>query len=317
MSALLNPVVPVFMMKGTPEPDREKSSLNTTPTSTPRQPRLVSSSQPTSRQHLTLDQRVRRRIRRFSLMSDASENSLNSRSSVGSKDKLKTTRDYKPKAITEIGKHQLDPMKKQCTGCYVDDFLNTYEADDLLDKRKSEFFKSSTNKEESTLDLDQSTPRDTSLHQRIYFLKTKIQKTTEQVFKLSSQISKVVIRRLPTCKKQIPYESMTGKDDMGPNPHISILSLGVPRPLSLKKGSRVTHKVALNQGSLCVLSENTSMEYTFSIPRGNSNSNEHEQLLLFFIRSPSIKTEEDSDHSILRSYNPRSSSSRKTHPRVR
>ena len=45
MTALLNPVVHVFMMEGTPEPDREKSALNTTPTSTPRQPRLVSSSQ--------------------------------------------------------------------------------------------------------------------------------------------------------------------------------------------------------------------------------------------------------------------------------
>ena len=140
VTALLNPVVPVFMMEGTPEPDREKSALNTTPTSTPRQPRLVSSGQPTSRQHLTLDQRVRRRVRRFSLMSDASENSLNSRISVRSKDKLKTKRDYKPKALTEIGKHQLDPMKKQCTVCYVGDFLNTDEADDLLDELKSEFF---------------------------------------------------------------------------------------------------------------------------------------------------------------------------------
>ena len=196
-------------------------------------------------------------------------------------------------------------MKKQCTVCYVDDFLNTDEADDLLDELKSEFSKSSTNKEESTLDLDldQSTPRDTSLHQRIDLLKTKIQKTTEQVFKLSSQISKVVIIRLPTCNEHIP---LAEKDDNGPNPHKSILSLGVPQPLSLKKGSRVTHKVALNQGSFCVLSENTSMEYTFSIPRGNSNSNEHEQLLLFFIGSPSIKTEEDSDHSS-QSYNPRRS----------
>ena len=241
-------------------------------------------------------------------MSDASETSLNSRSSVGSKETQKTKRDYKPKAITAIGKHQLDPMKKQCTVCYVDDFLTSDEADDLLDELKSEFFKSSTNTEESTLelDLDQSIPSDTSLRQRIDFLKTKIQKTTEQVFKLSSQISKVVIRRLPTCKEHIPYESLAGKDDNGPNPHVSILSLGVPRPLSLKKGSRVTHKVALHQGSLCVLSENTSMEYTFSIPRGNSSSNENEQLLLFFIGSPSIKTEEDSDHSS-QSYNPRSS----------
>ena len=148
-------------------------------------------------------------------MSDASETSLNSRSSVGSKDKLKTKRDYKPKAITEIGKHQLDPMKKQCTVCYVDNFLNTDEADDLLDELKSEFFKSSTNKEESTLELDfdQSTPRDTSLRQRIDFLKTKIQNTTDQVFKLSSQISNVVIRRLPTCKDMINNEIIKSLDD--------------------------------------------------------------------------------------------------------
>ena len=78
-----------------------------------------------------------------------------------------------------------------------------------------------------------------------------------------------------------------------------------PTAPQLEKGVTSYTKVALNQGSLCVLSENTSMEYTFSIPRGNSNSNEHEQLLLFFIGSPSIKTEEDSDHSS-QSYNPRS-----------
>ena len=71
-------------------------------------------------------------------MSDASVNSFNSISSVGSKDKQKTKRDYKRKAITAIGKHQLDPIKKMCTVCYVDDFLNTDEADDLLDESRAE-----------------------------------------------------------------------------------------------------------------------------------------------------------------------------------
>ena len=135
------------------------------------------------------------------------------------------------------------------------------------------------------------------LEKRMKFLKRKVETAAEQIFDLSSTVSKVIIRRLPSLKDHIPYESLARKDDNGPNPQITILSIGSPRPLTLKKGSRPTHKIALRSGSMCILAGNTSLEYTHSIPRGHHESSEHEQLLLFFIGSPSGSTDRDSDIS--------------------
>ena len=81
---------------------------------------------------------------------------------------------------------------------------------------------------------------------------------------------------------------------------IAILSLGAPRPLNLKKGARATHKVLLYSGSLCILAGDSSLEYTLSVPRGEG-STEHEQLLLFFVGSPSENTDRESDCSTVSS----------------
>ena len=75
---------------------------------------------------------------------------------------------------------------------------------------------------------------------------------------------------------------------------ISILSLGSSRHLNLKKGSNASYRVALHPGSLTTLAGGTSLEYKYSVPRGEGPS-QSEQLLLLFIGSPSGNLDGQSD----------------------
>ena len=106
----------------------------TTSNQAPHRPQHTSSSQPLPSSRLTLDHKVSRRIRRHSEMTNSSVSSRSSRSSANSTincPKIKKKRDYSAKLIDVSGIHQLDLLKKKCTLCYIDDFLNSNEADEL------------------------------------------------------------------------------------------------------------------------------------------------------------------------------------------
>ena len=182
----------------------------------------------------------------------------------------------------------------------MNDFLSGEEADKLFFTLQARVRKSSHSSEESTsplaLDLTDFSSEDEGLLEQITFLKKKIEKSTEQIFDLSSSISKVIIRRLPRPRDYIPYEQLSTNDENCPHPMVTLLSLGAPRALNLKKGSHATHKVILHPGSLCAMAGKTSQYYSYSIPRCNDSS-ENEHLLLFFVGSPSGMTDVDSDHS--------------------
>ena len=306
MTAALNPVISVLMAQSG---DSDDEDIFRTPTeSSRRTTRQQTASQPppAKRQYLSLTpvQRLSNRFRRFSEQSDVSSKSgCSSRDSTmdqNSKEQVKKKkRDFKPKAIGKNGVYYLDVMKKTCTVCYMEDFLSSEEAGRLFSTFQEGILKSSHSSNDTTsplsFDLNELLfDDDGSLSEQITFLKKKIEKSNEQVFDITSPISKVIIRRLPRYKDHIPYESLSEKDD--PNPLITILSLGAPRTFNLKKGARVTHKVALHSGSLCIMAGKTSQFYTYSIPRGESEY-DNEQLLMFFVGSPGAMTDVESDNS--------------------
>ena len=140
---------------------------------------------------------------------------------------------------------------------------------------------------------DNSTPEN-NLTKQINFLTKKIEKSLNSIFELDTTITNLIIKRLPSYNDHVPYESLAGK--YGAKPTVAILSLGAPRSLKLRRGTKITHLVPMHSGSLCVLSGNSTLEYMHSIPKGKSDI-ENEQLVLFFIGSPSTAIEETCDQT--------------------
>ena len=67
------------------------------------------------------------------------------------------------------------------------------------------------------------------------------------------------------------------------------LGLSTPRPLFLRTtGNRVTHKIALRSGSMCLLHGRTELRYQRSLPKGFGT--DEEQFFLFFIQRAPPKT---------------------------
>ena len=112
---------------------------------------------------------------------------------------------------------------------------------------------------------DDSTPEN-NLTKQINFLTKKIEKSLNSIFELDTTITNLLIKPLPSYNDHIPYESLAGK--YGAKPTVAILSLGAPRSLKLRRGTKVTHLVPMHSGSLCVLSGNSTLEYMHSIPKG-------------------------------------------------
>ena len=313
MPGILNPEVTVFMMGG--EEDR-KSETDAGTHVTPRSSsRPYSMSQP-NRNHLTPGEKVMKRIRRASELSDASDCgsyrsdvASDGPTSSGNDVTAKKKRDQKAKVIDSDGTHQLDPQKKQCLLSYYRNFLSAHETEELLrsiheclDDPLSVIDNPDAPLE---FDLSEDPPYTKSLKDQIKFYRNKIQRSTAQIFDLASVVSKVVIKRLPTLKDKLLYESFSDKDGCGPNPQITIVSLGAERPLSLriKKSNRLTHKVTLRPGTMCTMAGKTSLLYTHEVPKGKhraeDSDSESEQILLFFIGTPTELTDCESDQSSL------------------
>ena len=289
-SDILNPEITVFTLTGaqylTTAVDEEE------PTSPA--PRTLPKSQPDPRGYSTPKQKILRRIRKYSERSSASEIEKNDVRAE------KKKRDYSAKVIDEDGIHLLDPQKKKCMCCYMKAFLNPDEAHKLLqDVQRCMEDPLADIKDINApleLDFDEEAQNSPLLSECINFLRKKIETANAQIFGCSTTVSKVIIRRLRSLKDHIPYESPSGTHGCGNNPTITILSLGASRSLCLKKKNRPTHKTVLQAGSLCSLTGNSTFEYTYSVLKGHQETAEEEQILLFFIGTPSGCTEYESDH---------------------
>ena len=120
------------------------------------------------------------------------------------------------------------------------------------------------------------------------------------IFSVDTTITQVYIKVLPTLRDHIPYDTLAGKDDCGEKPLIAMLPLGTPRPLNIKKSSRVTHRVPLYSGSLCVLSGATASDYCYSIPKGKIDDS-MEQIIIFFVGTQSDQQYKDIHQSLVES----------------
>ena len=230
----------------------------------------------------------------------ASERSVSECST--SHEKIKKKQSNKPKTITGNGAYILDQRKRRCTLHYIEEFINFDAAERLhseLNIDISNYPKAMGSRQEINLEIEDNCveseghPEDptpeTNLTKQISFLTKKIEKSASSIFDLDTTITNILIKRLPSYNDHIPYESFAGKH--GAKPTVAILSLGAPRSLKLKRGTKVTHLIPMHSGSLCVLSGNSTLEYMHSIPKGKSDI-QNEQLVLFFIGSPSTANEE-------------------------
>ena len=268
----------------------------------------ISSSQPlpkTMSPLLNPSQKIASRLRTFSQTSDISISDGSSAKNITRKSKSV------PKRITEDGTYTLDPRKKTCSLQYMEEYIDIDEADRLQEELNRYLTEShagtadaKVGKDAWILEIDGDVLSQTDMPNDVLvrqtgFLAKKLERSMRSVLEINTNFSSVLIRRLPSYSDHIPYESLSGKN--GANPVIAMLSLGAPRLLKLRKGTRITHVVSLHPGSLCVLSGNTSLEYSHSIPKGHVDS-EHEQILLFFVGSPSKDvnvSESDSASSVL------------------
>lgn len=294
------------------DPDSD-SQLSRTPNSTPKKSkfrsRILPSSQPlpkTLSPIWTPGQKIARRLRSFSQGSDASASGSDYSSKSSSKRTEKGKSRSHAKMIYEDGTFELD-QKKKCTAHYMTTLLDGDEADrlqeDLMNNVKSasriasqnssavgtktgltlNFNESNASSESQERRVDSELDPESEIVKQTKFLSERVEKVLHRVFDVNTKLSQVIIRRLPTYKDHIPYETWAGK--LGANPVIAFLTLGGPRLLKLRRGSRHTHNVALHPGSLLTLAGNTSLEYSHSIPKGKVDL-ELEQITLMFIGSP-------------------------------
>ncbi|KAL5266224.1 hypothetical protein ACHWQZ_G003591 [Mnemiopsis leidyi] len=256
----------------------------------------TSSSQPlpkTMSPLLNPSEKIASRLRTFSQTSDISQSESGKVNLKNPKKKSGSV----PKRITDDGTYTLDPRKKTCTLQYMEEYIDMDEADRLQGELKThleELYRErgEANKNKQTCEIDLNTDRDLSsadlpdsvMTQQIGFLAKRLERSMCSVFDVNTSFSSVHIRRLPNYLDHIPYESLSGKN--GANPVVAMLALGAPRLLKLKKGTRITHVVSLHPGSLCVLSGNTSFEYSHSVPKVQADT-KFEQIMLFFVGTPS------------------------------
>ena len=115
----------------------------------------------------------------------------------------------------------------------------------------------------------------------------KIGKAIGEIFHLETTLDKCCLYKMSDPSHFLPYENST--DEKGNfSPVVAILTVGPssPRPMFLRTVSttRITHKVALMSGSLCVLSGKTDMGYKRSLPKNYGTVEEH--FYLVFSQKP-------------------------------
>ncbi|KAL5251105.1 hypothetical protein ACHWQZ_G016724 [Mnemiopsis leidyi] len=268
------------------------SDIAKTPNSTPKKSKMLSrldpSSQPlpkTLSPIWTPSQKITRRMRSFSGGSSISASGSDCNSQLSDGRAPKKSKTSQPKGIEKDGKYELD-QKKTCTAQYMSSFLTEEQSDRLFDEISNGIKENlETNKDEwLSVDIeDTGNTYQSSLKEQIKHLSGKVEKALCAVFDVKTNISQVIIRRLRNFKDYIPYETFAGKN--GSNPVTVFLTIGAPRVLKLRRGTRPTHHVELHSGTLFGLAGKTSLEYSHSIAKGKANF-EFEQITLTFIGSP-------------------------------
>ncbi|KAL5247912.1 hypothetical protein ACHWQZ_G017170 [Mnemiopsis leidyi] len=268
------------------------SDIAKTPNSTPKKSKMLSrldpSSQPlpkTLSPIWTPSQKITRRMRSFSGGSSISASGSDCNSQLSDSRAPKKSKTSQPKGIEKDGKYELD-QKKTCTAQYMSSFLTEEQSDRLFDEISNGIKENfETNKDEwLSVDIeDTGNTYQSSLKEQIKHLSGKVEKALCAVFDVKTNISQVIIRRLRNFKDYIPYETFAGKN--GSNPVTVFLTIGAPRVLKLRRGTRPTHHVELHSGTLFGLAGKTSLEYSHSIAKGKANF-EFEQITLTFIGSP-------------------------------
>ncbi|KAL5251688.1 hypothetical protein ACHWQZ_G014735 [Mnemiopsis leidyi] len=213
-------------------------------------------------------------MRSFSGGSSISASGSDCNSQLSDSRAPKKSKTSQPKGIEKDGKYELD-QKKTCTAQYMSSFLTEEQSDRLFDEIS---YGIKENFETNKQDTSQS-----SLKEQIKHLSGKVEKALCAVFDVKTNISLVIIRRLRNFKDYIPYETFAGKN--GSNPVTVFLTIGAPRVLKLRRGTRPTHHVELHSGTLFGLAGKTSLEYSNSIAKGKANF-EFKQITLTFISSP-------------------------------
>jgi gas vesicle protein len=92
-----------------------------------------------------------------------------------------------------------------------------------------------------------------------------------EIFNTEVKFDRTTMYRIGGPSHGLPYESLANEEASGSHPAVAILALSKDtiRPLFLKTktGNQVTHKVALQPGSLCFLSGRSELRYKRSIPK--------------------------------------------------
>lgn len=234
-------------------------------------------------------ERLSQRFRSFSQTSDASVSDAPLElDHHPEKTKKKNKKAYEAKLISSDGSYFLD-RAKTCVAHYIEEFIEETEAENLMSKvthSMDNYPSKHTLVFDSTIgeDLDDFTEMAT------HYV-TKVEKSLAKVFELGTSIKKVIVRNLSNYDESIPYEDLGDTKDCGPNPVVAMLAVGVARQLQIKSKSakKVTHKVPLHSGSMCIFSGESSMRFLHSVPKVKGNNCPGQHMLLFFIGTPSVE----------------------------
>ena len=216
----------------------------------------------------------------------------------------------KEKWICESGVYPLD-KQRACSLSLVTGYIDSTATDTLADELSSciDTHCMPADKDRYRINfghgLDCRSPKEDKKKKKIWTLNRNLDEESELTALLLNYRGKVkkailemldkdidfdmmTVNRLSTDQHSIPYETSFDPENAGFSPVVAMIVLGTSsRPLFMKTvpGNSVTHKVSLQPGSLCVLTDRTECRYKHSIPK-NYGDESRFFLLSFIERSP-------------------------------
>ena len=204
-------------------------------------------------------------LERVRTLSQTSDNSILSTNSNSNTSKPNRKKKHVAKLVSGNGIFHLD-KDEVCKLLYMENYLTSDQADTLLNDLNTSILSDNDNKIniEFLASCEQKIfssvePSSDELCFLVTHLVDKIERAIGSLFETDVKFGRVILRKLSDGKEHIPYESFTDKDGSKDTPVLGVLSVGAPRPFSLKtvKGHKVTHQIPLHSGALCLLSGET------------------------------------------------------------
>ena len=281
-----------------PGEEESQGLSNQSSSSTPRR-----HSQPVTKlgDRLTPKEKIARKIRRYSDLSDAS-NYQASQEKVPKK--KKNSAKPKVKIIQENGSFYLDKAES-CELHYMENFFEVDQSETvkntivpiLLDEqvdpkriKRIQFLRDESQEESSFSSTDSSSQEllDITKH-----LQEKVGLAVHELFnyKHDLRFSTVSYSLLQSENDYLPYQAYHDHDE---DTVVALLTFGSPRTLSMKTtgGKKISHQVALHPGTLLIMTGKTQSKYTYSVLKGGSV----EQLSVFLIgRKLSVDSDSTKD----------------------